>query len=283
LKLFLPIFSAATLLLLAPATLHAQQQQTTLVSDIYPAIASSPASSPAVSPALHPAAARPPLIVIGFAGGFIRRTSAVHGEIALARHLSKEYGTRIQSEIFENHHGEEAHREILRLLHLSDPKTANPQELSSFAVGGGPAFASPSDATQLPRVILYGHSWGASEAVAVARRLQRDGIPVQLLVEVDGVRKRQQDDSIIPANVAQAINFYQTDGLLHGRRVIYAADPASTQILDNIHLTYKDNPVPPPGYSWFTRTFTKRHIQIESDPRVWNQVEAMISANLPPA
>ncbi len=277
LKSFLSIFSVATLLLLVPATLRAQQQ-TTLVPDIYPAMA----SASAVNPALRPAAARPPLIVIGFAGGFIRRTSAYHGEIALALQLSKKYGTRIQSEIFENHHGDEAHREILRLLHLSDPKSANRQELSSFAAGGGPAFISPPPTTQ-PRIILYGHSWGASEAVNVARELQRDGIPVQLLVEVDGVRKRHQDDSIIPANVAQAINFYQTEGLLHGRPVISAANPAATQILDNIHLTYKDNPVPTPGYSWFTRTFTKRHIEIESDPRVWNRVEAMISANLPPA
>ena len=85
-----------------------------------------------------------------------------------------------------------------------------------------------------------------------------------------------------PANVAQAINFYQTEGLLHGRPAISAADPTATQIIDNVHLTYKDNEVPTPGYSWFARTFTKHHIEIENDPRVWNQVEAMIQANLPP-
>ncbi len=253
-----------TLLLALPATLFAQEAK--LTAPISP------------TPETHTlkAATRAPLIVIGFAGGFIKRTSAVHGEVALADHLRKKYGALIHAEIFENHHSEEAHREILRLLAAQNP--APGKELSSFAEGGGPASAFVSNA---PRIILYGHSWGASEAVNEARRLQRDNIPVLLLIEVDGVPKRSQDDSIIPANVAQAINFYQTEGLLHGRPAISAADPAATQIIDNIHLTYKDNEVPTPGYPWFARTFTKRHIEIENDPRVWNQVEAMIQADLP--
>jgi hypothetical protein len=255
-----------TLLLALPAPFLAQQAKLT-----------TPA---APTPETHTlkASTRAPLIVIGFAGGFIKRTSAVHGEVALAHHLREKYGALIHAEIFENHHSEEAHREILRLLAEPNPTVSNsasPQELSSVAAGGGPA------SNNAPRIILYGHSWGASEAVNEARRLQRDNIPVLLLIEVDGVPKRSQDDSIIPANVAQAINFYQTEGLLHGRPAISAADPAATQIIDNIHLTYKDNQVPTPGYPWFARTFTKRHIEIENDPRVWNQVEAMIQANLP--
>ena len=231
-----------TLLLAIPASFLAQQAKLT-------------------APETHTlkAAALAPLIVIGFTGGFIKPTNAVHGEVALAHHLREKYGALIHAEIFENHHSKEAHREILRLLAASKPTPAQPA-----------------------RIILYGHSWGASEAVDVARQLQRDGIPVLLLIEVDGVRKHEHDDAIIPANVAQAINFYQTEGLLHGRPAISAADPAATQIIDNIHLTYKDNEVSTPGYSWFARTFTKRHIEIENDPRVWIHVEAMIQANLPP-
>jgi hypothetical protein len=234
-----------TLLLALPATLFAQEAKLAA------------AVSPTAETHTLKAVTRAPLIVIGFAGGFIKRTSTVHGEIAMALLLSKKYGATIHSEIFENHHSKEAHREILRLLAASNPTS------------------------QPARIILYGHSWGASEAVNEARRLQRDNIPVLLLISVDGVPKRSQDDSIIPANVAQAINFYQSEGLLHGRPAISAADPAVTQIIDNIHLTYKDNEVPTPGYPWFARTFTKRHIEIENDPRVWNQVEAMIQANLP--
>jgi pimeloyl-ACP methyl ester carboxylesterase len=225
----------ATLMLTLPTTLRAQEAKT-------------------ATPETHTLKSTIPLIVIGFAGGFIKRTSTVHGEVALANHLREKYGHSIHAEIFENHNSQEAHQKILQLLAAS---------------------------SQPARIILYGHSWGASEAVNEARRLQRDNIPVLLLIAVDGVPKRSQDDSIIPANVAQAINFYQTEGLLHGRPAISAADPAATQIIDNIHLTYKDNEVPTPGYPWFARTFTKRHIEIENDPRVWNQVEAMILANLP--
>jgi len=234
--------------------------------------------TPLLAQQTKPIATHAPLIVIGFTGGFIKRTSAVHGEVALAHHLREKYGALIHAEIFENHHSKEAHTEILRLIAAQN--SAPPQNLSSFAAGGGPASALSTH--NAPRIILYGHSWGASEAVDVARQLQRDGIPVLLLIEVDGIRKHDHDDAIIPANVAQAINFYQTEGLLHGRPAISAADPAATQIIDNIHLTYKDNEVPTPGYPWFARTFTKRHIEIENDPRVWNQVEAMIQANLNP-
>ena len=58
--------------------------------------------------------------------------------------------------------------------------------------------------------------------------------------------------------------------------------PSATKILGNIHLSYKDNDIPTPGYPWIARTFTRRHIEIENDPRVWNQVEALISSRLPP-
>jgi pimeloyl-ACP methyl ester carboxylesterase len=243
-------YRLAAALLLLPVALAAQQAKLVLPPEPSAFKTSTLTTTPST---------RPPLIVVGFAGGFIKRTSMVHGEVELARRLREKYGSSIHADIFENHNGDEAHREILRLIDAS----------------------SPSAKKYPPRIILYGHSWGASEAVEVARKLERDGVPVLLLVEVDGVPKGHRDDSVIPANVAQAINFYQTEGLLHGRPAIHAANPATTQIVDNIHLSYKDDDVACPGYPWFARVFTKRHIQIENDPRVWNQVEAMILANLP--
>jgi len=77
------------------------------------------------------------------------------------------------------------------------------------------------------RIILYGHSWGASEAINLARSLQKDGIPVLLTIQIDSIPKIGQNDRWIPANVAQAVNFYQRDGLLHGRRRILAEDAYS--------------------------------------------------------
>ena len=238
-------FIALATLVLLPAILTAQQSNLTLPSVLPSATIATTLTTP------------PELIVVGFAGGFIKSTSSVHGEIALALHLRDQYGSTIHSEIFANHHGNEAHREILSLIaaqHISNKNA---------------------------RIILYGHSWGASEAVAVARQLQLDGVPVLLVAQVDGVNKRQADDSLIPANVAEAINFYQTEGLLHGRPTIHAADPAATKILGNIHLTYKDHDVPTPGYPWIARTFTKRHIEIENDPAVWSQIETLILSHLP--
>jgi hypothetical protein len=232
-------FNLLAALLLLPSALAAQQA--TLA----------PSSSLSIKPQSE-------LIVVGFAGGFIKSTSSVHGEVALAQHLRDQYAATLHAEIFANHHGTDAHREILRLI------TA--QHIPNKSA----------------RVILYGHSWGASEAVAVARQLQRDGVPVLLVAQVDGVNKRQADDSLIPANVAEAINFYQTEGLLHGRPAIHAADPAATKILGNIQLSYKHNEIPCPGYPWIARTFTKRHIEIENDPHVWNQIETLILSHLSP-
>ena len=211
---------------------------------------------------------QPALIVIGFAGGFVRRNSSVHGEVELAEHLRDTYGSTIHSEIFENHRGGEAYREILRLVGESN--------------GGVSNGALTETRKKAARIVLYGHSWGASEAVAIARQLERDRVPVLLVVQVDGVPKLGKDDGVIPANVAQAINFYQSDGLLHGRRRIRAADPAATEILGNFRLTYKGSGVACPGYPWYTRAFTKPHIEIENDPHMWNQVEALILSKVTP-
>ena len=51
----------------------------------------------------------------------------------------------------------------------------------------------------------------------VLRELEKDGVPVLLTVQVDSVEQRHQNDEVIPANVAKAMNFYQLNGLLHGR------------------------------------------------------------------
>ena len=216
---------------------------------------------------------QPALIVIGFAGGFVRRNSTVHGEVELAEHLRKTYGSTIHAEIFENHRGKEAYREILRLVGASNGDASN---------GGRSNGAMTETTKKAARIVLYGHSWGASEAVAMARQLERDGVPVLLVVQVDGVPKLGKDDGLIPANVAQAVNFYQSDGFLHGRRRIRAADPAATTILGNFRLSYKDNGIACPGYPWYTRAFTKPHIEIENDPRVWNKVEALILSKVAP-
>jgi hypothetical protein len=83
-----------------------------------------------------------------------------------------------------------------------------------------------------------------------------------------------------PSNVAQAINFYQCNGLLHGRPSIHAVDPANTRILGNLRLDYSGRHIDCRGFPWFARTFMLPHIEIENDPYVWGQIRALIDATV---
>jgi hypothetical protein len=132
-------------------------------------------------------------------------------------------------------------------------------------------------------LILYGHSWGASAVVSLARELEKDHVPVALTIQVDSIEKNGEDDSVIPANVAAAINFYQARGFLHGRREITAADPSRTHILGNFLFTYTHEPAECRDYPWYNRLLFKGHTSIECDTRVWSQIETLIRMQLPAA
>jgi len=224
---------------------------------------SSVASAPPAGEPTQPKA--PPIIVIGFVGGFVKHDNAVHSEVQLAARLRQDYPSGVQVEVFENHRREKAHEQILRVLDMDKDG------------------ALSADERHQARIIIYGHSWGASETVALARELEKDGIPVLLTIQVDSISKSNQNDMMIPANVSQAANFYQPDGLLRGRPEIKPADAARTQIIGNFRFDYKALPVSCPLYPWFDRIFMKSHVEIECDPRVWNQVESLIRAKLPSA
>jgi hypothetical protein len=218
-------------------------------------------NSPVTSP-LPVVSSPTPFIVIGFVGGFVRHDDRVHTEVQLVERLREEYGSSVYLRTFENHRGKEAYQAVLRLLDANHDGTLSPEEKQSA------------------RIIIFGHSWGASETVELARQLGKDGIPVLLTIQVDSVSKFGENDSVIPANVAQAVNFYQLDGFLHGESRIRAADPARTHILGNFRSDYKSKPLTCGQYPWWDRAFMKPHIQIECDPVVWNQVESLIRSNL---
>jgi hypothetical protein len=219
--------------------------------------------TPTIPPASHQPGASSPIIVIGFVGGFVRHDDSVHSPVQLAARLRQEYPSGVYVEAFENRQREKAHNTIVRLLDANHDGTLSPDE------------------KQKARIIIYGMSWGASETVMLARELQAEGIPVLLTIQVDSVSKTRQNDVLIPANVAEAANFYQPDGLLHGRPEIRAADPARTRILGNSRFDYKAHPIPCPKYPWYDRFFAKSHTEIECDPAVWKQVESLIRAKLP--
>jgi hypothetical protein len=214
--------------------------------------------------AAAPASPSSDVIVIGFVGGFVRHNNAVHREVQLAAHLRSEHPTGMEARIFENRQGRQAYQALLQLLDSDHSGTLSDEE------------------KRAARIVLYGHSWGASEVVILARMLKKNGIPVLLTIQVDSVAKWGEDDRLIPANVAQAVNFYQLDGFLHGRRQIVAADRGRTQILGNFRLDYKTKQVNCDQYPWYAQIFMKPHIEIESDPAVWDQVESLIGSKLPP-
>lgn len=204
----------------------------------------------------------PAAIVIGFVGGMVQHNNVVHSEVQLATRLRNDYPSSVQVRVFENRRGREARREILRLLDVNhDGTLSNAEKLAA-------------------RIAIYGHSWGASETVTLARALGKEGIPVLLTVQVDSISKPGENDESIPANVAQAVNFYQRRGLVHGRSHIRAADASSTQILGNFQLDYKSRTVNCEGYPWYARAFMRPHIEIESDPNLWRQVESLIRSRL---
>ena len=208
--------------------------------------------------------AKAPTIVVGFVGGFVRRDNAIHSPVQIAARLRGAYLAGVHVEVFENHHRQDAYRKILQLLDI-----AHTGKLSA---------AEKRDA----RIIIYGMSWGGSETLALARELEAQEIPVLLTIQVDSIAKPRENDEVIPANVAEAANFYQANGLLHGRPQIRAEDQEHTRILGNFRYDYNANSLRCEGYPWYDRVFTKYHTEIECDPAVWNRVEGLIRAKLPP-
>jgi hypothetical protein len=201
-------------------------------------------------------------IVVGFVGGFVRHDDTKHAEVQFAARLRQRYHSAIDVGVFGNHSGQEALRHVLGLLDTDRDGTLTATERGQA------------------KIIIFGHSWGATETVMLARALAQQHIPVLLTIQVDSIAKPGQENFTIPSNVANAVNFYQSNGILHGRSEILALDPERTNIIGNFQMTYKDHPVDVDAFPWFARVFTRPHIEIENDPRVWDQAARLIDLQL---
>ncbi len=204
----------------------------------------------------------PPVIVIGFVGGFIRHDNLAHSEVQLAARLRQAYPLGVEVETFESYRRGRARNRIMKLLDANHDGNLTAGE------------------KQNARIIIYGHSWGGSEAINLARKLEKDGIPVLLIVQVDSI-SILHNDRVIPANVARAANFYQPHGLLRGQSSIRAADSTRTRIIGNFRSDYSGIPYGCEEYPWYDRVFVKAHTQIECDAGVWKHAEALIRSDLP--
>jgi pimeloyl-ACP methyl ester carboxylesterase len=200
----------------------------------------------------------PRYIVVGFVGGFVRHNNPHQGPVIFAQQARHQLPKNSFVQVFENRHRRVAYKTIVRLLDGDRDGALNDNEKSKA------------------RIILFGHSWGGSAVVLLARELNRAGIPVLLTVQVDSVAKPWQDDEVIPDNVAAAVNFYQPHGFIHGRSEIRAEDVSKTNILGNYRFDYQKDPIKCEGTSWFDRAFMGDHMQSECDPRIWSQVDNLM-------
>jgi hypothetical protein len=201
------------------------------------------------------------VIVIGFVGGFVNQDDAKHPEVQFAAYLRHRYPL-IDAVVFGNHHGRKALHEVVGMLDSDGDGVLTPDEKRELTI------------------VIYGHSWGAAETVTFAQALGQMGIPVTLTIQIDTIAKPGSKAGIIPANVASAINFYQTRGPLHGLPEIVAADPKQTKILGNMLMTYEGRPIDCANYSWYARVFNRPHHKIENDFRVWDRAASLIDSNL---
>ncbi len=209
---------------------------------------------------------QPPAIVIGFVGFIDHADDPRLSVVQLGDRLHETYPSGVYVQVFRNRDKKKAQRTIRELLDTNHDGDLSPEE------------------REQAEIILYGHSWGGATAISLSRALEKDQIPVALTVQVDSVHKLGQNDSRIPPNVREAVNFYQPHGFFHGRRKIVAVDPERTDILGNYRFEYAKNSVHcPPSFSWYEMFFARGHIQMDCDPKVWADVESLIRARLPAA
>jgi pimeloyl-ACP methyl ester carboxylesterase len=223
------------------------------------------AETPAENAAIGRSQQTPSAIVVGFVGGFVRHDNPYHGPVILSKRLQDDTLKGAFVRVYENRHRRTAFETILHLLDRNHDGKLSDEEKAQA------------------RIVLFGHSWGGSAVVLLARDLQRVGIPVLLTVQVDSVAKPWQKDSIVPENVAAAVNFYQPHGIIKGRPQIVAADPSKTQILGNFRYDYKKEPVQCSNLSWYDRFITPGHARSECDPHLWTRVEDLVKQSLAPA
>jgi pimeloyl-ACP methyl ester carboxylesterase len=199
----------------------------------------------------------PTVIVVGFVGGFVRSDDDRHLEVRMIERLSKD-NPRVVAKVFENRHTAAARNEILQWLDTDGDGRLSDREKRNA------------------RIVLVGHSWGGSAAIRLAKELNQDGIPIQLTIQLDSVNRGSGDDCLIPPNVAQALNFYQTRGLVHGCRMLRAADASRTQMLGSFRMNYATVPSDCSYYPWLDRLLLKAHNAVDCDPDVWSRVEEQI-------
>ncbi len=152
-------------------------------------------------PAVNPLEQFRKLIVIGFMGGNVNASNTVHREALLIESLQQGYPHAIHAAIFANRHGAAALKSILDLLdkdgdgRLSDDEKNNAR-IVIFGHGVWGCIGEQSPAFPDGSMLAIRYSHGSSRLAC---------------------RRKARTMNEIPPNVHEAVNFYQSEGLLHGR------------------------------------------------------------------
>ena len=156
------------------------------------------------------------VIVLGYVGGLDTPGNPLSGVVRIRNRLRRLEDQDLCVETFSAYTWPEGYRWLMK--RLRDARDTQ-------SVEGG---------SELPKVILYGHSLGGWATLAVARRLAAQKIPVELTVQIDSVGFTE---ATVPANVKEAANFYRWAIVPpYGRNKIHAQDSGATRILGNFEL-----------------------------------------------
>jgi len=226
------------------------------------ALAVSPAVRAQVKPISSQTTHSPTLIVVGFLGGFVQGNDDRHLEVQMIHRLSAANTADLRAVTVKNRDRERVRKEIVSWL-----DTNGDGQLSALE-------------KQSARIILLGHSWGGSTVIRLANELDKSGIPVLMTIQLDSINKGPGNDCVIPSNVEQALNFYQTRGLLHGCQALRPVDASRTRIVGNYRFEYAEQPAACRSYSWVDRHILKTHNAMECDSQVWALVEQQIQTQL---
>lgn len=131
--------------------------------------------------------------------------------------------------------------------------------------------ASRKNSSSGEPLVLIGFSYGADDAIEIARRLGAAGLPVELVITIDPVTPPP-----VPANVGACVNFYQTNGVWDAfpwlRGIPLKSDAPSNLI--NVDLRRAGPDLVEPGTS---------HANIAANPKLHREIIERVLATCVPS
>jgi hypothetical protein len=119
-------------------------------------------------------------------------------------------------------------------------------------------------------IVLIGHSLGADDAIKVARMLDKENIPVDLLISVDATRPEK-----VPGNVKLCYNYYQPsvlDWTTMVRGVPLVLEPGAKTQLYNLNIRKERTDL----LEWDTN-----HVNIDKNTKIHAEVVKHVIATCP--